>query len=654
MKIRRLLCALLLLLTTRLATAQNQVLELDGKGSYVQLPPHIFDGLEAATVEAWVRWDDWAYFSQWFGFGTDITEANNQWRSMGGNHFETGSTLQFFIYLDRDKVYLLRLNAALPRGQWCHMAMVSGPGGMRLYLNGVLAGQNAFEGSFAAIGAGEHNYLGKSNWPDNAYFHGALDEVRVWSVGRTQEEIRAGMGQGLRGDEAGLLGMWNFDGGDATDRSPQGHHGQLRGNARTAAAPFPGAGEMVLPSVVQGVVRDESGVPLSDAAAALVRGDVEQAAMATYADGRYALAVFGAGPHVLKVRFDAARPQWVHVTEAPLGDIGAWSRELALQEGEALHVEPRLPSTLVAQWSGEGDGRDVLGRHDGILEGRLGFAPGLVGRAFSLDGKDDIIRVAHTNDLDQTGSFALVGRLFPTSDAHSQVIVSKWPLESSVYGVGQFTFVTESGQGLGLGLSDEERYSFRTPPNVFARNAWNMVAAVYDQATGTRYLYANGREVARRQGLPVALARNRVDATMGGAIGVVSGGLHQLFEGLLDEVAIYRSALDDVAIQRLYGAYAEARWSGEGNANDSRGGNHGTLVKEVAFVPGVAGQAFSFEGQQSYVEFNPYIGNFGPGDFSIEAWLWRAEAQRVQVPILSRDFDHDFLLSNNRWNEPVA
>ena len=654
MKIPWSLCAVLLFFLCSPALAQNQVLELDGKDSFVQLPAHIFDGLEAATVEAWVRWDDWAYFSQWFAFGADITESNTQWRSMGGNHFGTGSTLQFFIYLNGDKVYLLRVNAALPLGQWCHMAMVSGPGGMRLYLDGVLAGQNAFEGSFAAIGAGEHNYLGKSNWPDNASFHGQLDEVRVWSVGRTQEEIRAGMGQGLRGDEAGLVGLWNFDAGDAADRSPRGHHGQLHGNARTAAAPFPGGGAIVLPSVVQGVVRDESGVPLYDAVALLARGDAEQAAIATYADGRYALATFGAGPHVLKVRFDNARPQWAHITEPPLGDIGAWTRELALQQGEVRRLDPHLPATVVAQWSGEGDGRDALGRHNGALEGGLGFAPGLVGRAFSLDGKDDIIRVAHTNNLDQTGSFTLVAWIFPTSDEHSQVIFSKWPMESTKYGAGQFIFVTESGQGLGFGLSDSEFSSFssfRSPANVFSRNAWNMVAAVYDQATGTRYLYANGREVARRQGPPVVLARNQLEVTMGAIISQVTGNLAYLFEGLLDEVAIYRSALDDVAIQRLYGAYAEARWSGEGNANDSRGGNHGTLVKEVAFVPGVAGQAFSFEGRKSYVELSPYVGNFGTGDFSIEAWVWRAEAQGVPVPVLLRDFDRAFLLGNNRWQD---
>ena len=37
--------------------APNRVLELDGNGSYVELPPNIFKDLEQVTVEGWVRWD---------------------------------------------------------------------------------------------------------------------------------------------------------------------------------------------------------------------------------------------------------------------------------------------------------------------------------------------------------------------------------------------------------------------------------------------------------------------------------------------------------------------------------------------------------------------------------------------------------------------
>jgi hypothetical protein len=77
MKTRQLLCATLLLCTAQLATAQNQVLKLDGKDGYVQLPGNIFGQLEEATVEAWVKWEDWAPYSQWFAFGTD-----NQWKAI--------------------------------------------------------------------------------------------------------------------------------------------------------------------------------------------------------------------------------------------------------------------------------------------------------------------------------------------------------------------------------------------------------------------------------------------------------------------------------------------------------------------------------------------------------------------------------------------
>lgn len=34
----------------------NRVLDLDGSGSYVELPPNILNNLDEATVEAWVKW----------------------------------------------------------------------------------------------------------------------------------------------------------------------------------------------------------------------------------------------------------------------------------------------------------------------------------------------------------------------------------------------------------------------------------------------------------------------------------------------------------------------------------------------------------------------------------------------------------------------
>jgi hypothetical protein len=213
---------------------------------------------------------------------------------------------------------------------------------MRFYLNGVLAGQNGYEGSFAAISAGADNYLGKSSWSGNAYFRGQLDEVRVWSVARSAVEINADMQQPLRGGEKGLVGLWNFDAGDAADRSLQGRHGQLRGGARCVAAPFPGAGAVVKPSVVQGGVRNEVGVPLRKADVSLMRGETELVSMGTSADGRYALATFGAGSYVLNTRFDNAMPQWADLLHPPLDGIGRQTHGSIAAGGRGAPPGPEL------------------------------------------------------------------------------------------------------------------------------------------------------------------------------------------------------------------------------------------------------------------------------------------------------------------------
>ncbi len=64
-----------------------------------------------------------------------------------------------------------------------------------------------------------------------------------------------------------------------------------------------------------------------------------------------------------------------------------------------------------------------------------------------------------------------------------------------------------------------------------------------------------------------------------------------------------------------------ARWSAEGSANDSVGGNDGTLVGGVDFTPGRTGKAFNFNGKDSYVTVpsSPAVKMTGP--FSIEGWV---------------------------------
>ena len=95
-----LLVALSLLVTSAVQAADsapNRVLRLDGEGDYVQLPSHIFDDLEQATIEAWVKWESFGWYEQWFGYGSGAKK-----QLLGIHQTISIAGLRFFIY-DRDR-----------------------------------------------------------------------------------------------------------------------------------------------------------------------------------------------------------------------------------------------------------------------------------------------------------------------------------------------------------------------------------------------------------------------------------------------------------------------------------------------------------------------------------------------------------------------
>ena len=243
----------LTLLVAVAVDAQNRVLELDGDGDYVELPSNVFNELDEATVEGWVKWARLGFYCQPFAFG-----SGDEWQAMVINNRGTTSALQFFIYIQM-KLHLIRADNVLQLGQWCHIAAVSGRRGMKLYLNGVLVGEHKYTGSFSAVNNGELNAFGKSNWSQNDDFQGQLDEIRVWGVARTGEQIRAWMYRKLQGNEKGLVGLWNFDDGDARDGTANGYDGMLVVDAHCIEAELPAPNYVDHPAVLSGVITDEAG-----------------------------------------------------------------------------------------------------------------------------------------------------------------------------------------------------------------------------------------------------------------------------------------------------------------------------------------------------------------------------------------------------------
>jgi hypothetical protein len=72
--------------------------------------------------------------------------------------------------------------------------------------------------------------IGVDYLADGRYFNGKIDEVRLWSVVRTEQEIRENMHKTLNGSESGLVAYWQFNEGSGTaanDNAAGNHNGTL-------------------------------------------------------------------------------------------------------------------------------------------------------------------------------------------------------------------------------------------------------------------------------------------------------------------------------------------------------------------------------------------------------------------------------------------
>ncbi len=143
----------------------------------------------------------------------------------GGGIFQWADTLNSqlpFIYLqDTGNSLRLYVNGGYPltiplsRGQWTHLAVTHDGTSWRLYKDGVLAG--TYNGGRYAQDRAKNLYFSNGH---SGFWNGQMDEMRVWSVARTQAEIQSGISNPPVGNEAGLLSYYHLtDGPGSTTAS---------------------------------------------------------------------------------------------------------------------------------------------------------------------------------------------------------------------------------------------------------------------------------------------------------------------------------------------------------------------------------------------------------------------------------------------------
>ena len=186
----------------------------------------------------------WSYqksISAWIipsGQSTNVSDGWSGQQIYGQNQmgFGFGNThgISRGIIDGQDKIWVYnwdgnddRIGIDYEIGELMHVALVHDDGILYAYKNGVLVDQvnsnPTADGGFIRIGGGTEN--------GNA-FNGHIDEVRVWSIARSAEDIFDQMYLQLNGEEQGLVGYWNFNEGEglfAYDLSDNQNHGDIIG-----------------------------------------------------------------------------------------------------------------------------------------------------------------------------------------------------------------------------------------------------------------------------------------------------------------------------------------------------------------------------------------------------------------------------------------
>jgi hypothetical protein len=119
-------------------------------------------------------------------------------------------------------------NTQLTNRVWQHVAATFRAGTLKLYLNGVL--DRTVTGVLTPINSSQPLAFGREGNFSGGTLDGRLDEVRVWNVVRTPNQIANWRRRKLSGTETGLVGYWSFDEGQgqvAADATGRGHDGRL-------------------------------------------------------------------------------------------------------------------------------------------------------------------------------------------------------------------------------------------------------------------------------------------------------------------------------------------------------------------------------------------------------------------------------------------
>ena len=177
------------------------------------------------TLEAWIKTTSSRKGSMFYhGNGVLYADAPPGPNPAGANDFGTSILNDKFAFGIGNPDFTLSSRTSVTTGEWVHVAATrnKSTGVVQVFVNGV--GEDAVTTSQKGPLADQATLSIGCTLDQQNHFIGQMDEVRVFSVARSETEIAATMHERLIGNEPGLVAYLRFDdhgGTKVADSSPK-------------------------------------------------------------------------------------------------------------------------------------------------------------------------------------------------------------------------------------------------------------------------------------------------------------------------------------------------------------------------------------------------------------------------------------------------
>ncbi len=206
--------------------SNGNALLFDGTNNHVFFDNNRPYFTDTITIEAWIKSSSTATEKEIVCWGSRTNRDVVEFRMDQGK-------LEYGLYTGADNDWIsLKSNTSINTGNWTHVCVVQEESSVKLYINGLMDVSTTLV-KRPQVTNMQIGVLFQNNSQNLAYdFDGQIDEVRIWYMARTEDEIRDVLYKNINGNWGGLACCYRMnqsvqDVSSLKDASPNAFHGHM-------------------------------------------------------------------------------------------------------------------------------------------------------------------------------------------------------------------------------------------------------------------------------------------------------------------------------------------------------------------------------------------------------------------------------------------